>query len=100
MDQNKQLPIIKEKLSQILPKVIQKYNVESIGIFGSYVHSEETLESDVDLLVNFKKKPGLLKYIELENYLTNELGIKVDLVMQSALKPHIGKQILGEVVYI
>ncbi|MDY6855690.1 MAG: nucleotidyltransferase domain-containing protein [Thermodesulfobacteriota bacterium] len=63
----------------------QKYNVESIGIFGSYIRSEETQESDLDLLVDFTKKPGLIKYIELEIFLTGLLGIKVDLLMQSAL---------------
>jgi predicted nucleotidyltransferase len=42
--------------------------------------------------------PGLLKFIELENYLTDLLGIKVDLVMQENLKPRIGKRILREVV--
>jgi predicted nucleotidyltransferase len=40
-----------------------------------------------------------LKFIELENYLTDLLGIKVDL-MRDALKPTIGKQILSEVVQV
>ena len=100
MNQNEKLSTIQEKLNKVLPEVIQKYNVESLGIFGSFVRSEGTKGSDLDLLVNFTKKPGLIKYIELENYLTDLLGIKVDLVMQSALKPQIGKQILREVVYI
>ena len=100
MNQNTKLLIIKEKLNQSLPDIIQQYNVDSIGIFGSYARSEETQESDIDLLVNFKKKPGLLKNIALENYLSDLLGLKVDLVMQSALKPQISKQILSEVVYL
>ena len=100
MDSNSRLLTIQEKLNQVLPEINRKYHVESIGIFGSYVRSDETHDSDLDLLVNFKRKPGLLKYIELENYLTELLGIKVDLVMQSALKPEIGKQILKEIVYI
>jgi predicted nucleotidyltransferase len=41
-----------------------------------------------------------LKYIELENLLSDELGIPVDLVMKDALKPTIGKRILDEVVSI
>ena len=94
------LPTIQEKLNEVLPEVVLKYHIESIGIFGSYVRSEETQKSDLDLLVSFTKKPGLIKYIELENYLTDLLQVKVDLVMQSALKPQIGKQILSEVVYI
>jgi len=100
MSQNINLSKIQKRITQVLPEVTKKYNVESIGIFGSYVRSEDTQDSDLDLLVNFKKKPGLLKYIELENFLTDLLEIKVDLVMRSALKPQIGKQILEEVVYI
>jgi hypothetical protein len=40
----------------------------------------------------------LLEFIELENYLSATLGIKVDLVLKKALKPNIGKNILSEAV--
>jgi len=38
-------------------------------------------------------------FVELENYLSDLLGIKVDLVEKSTLKPRIGKRVLGEIVY-
>ncbi|HEC67883.1 MAG TPA: nucleotidyltransferase [Candidatus Desulfofervidus auxilii] len=80
----------------------QKYGVKEIGIFGSYVRGEQKPLSDVDILVEFEKgtKIGLLKFINLENYLSEVLGVKVDLVTKSALKPRIGKYILREVVYV
>jgi uncharacterized protein len=84
-------------LRQHLPELKEKYSVSYLGIFGSYIRGEQTKDSDLDVLVQFDKKPGLLKYIELENYLSDLLGIKVDLVMKSALKPNIGKRILNEV---
>jgi len=37
---------------------------------------------------------------ELEEYLSELLGVRVDLVMKSALKPRIGRQILKEVIYL
>lgn len=80
-----------------LPELREKYNISYLGVFGSYIRGEQTENSDFDLLVQFKKKPGLLKYIELENHLSDLLGVKVDLVMKSALKPNIGKHILNEV---
>ena len=43
---------------------------------------------------------GLLKFINLENYLSDILGVKVGLVMKETLKPKIGKRILEEVVYL
>ena len=85
-------------LRQHLPELREKYSVNYLGVFGSYIRGEQTKDSDLDILVQFEKKPGLLKYIELENYLSDLLGVKVDLVMKSALKPNIGKRILNEVV--
>ena len=41
-----------------------------------------------------------MKFIELENHLTDVLGTKVDLVMQNALKSEIGKRILNEVLLV
>lgn len=87
-----------EVLRQHLPELKDEYSVSYIGIFGSYIRGEQTKDSDLDILIQFEKTPGLLKYIELENYLSDLLGVKVDLVMKSALKPNIGKRILNEVV--
>ncbi len=84
-------------LRQNLPELREKYSVSYLGIFGSYIRGEQTKDSDLDVLVQFDKKPGLFKYIELEDYLSDLLGVKVDLVMKSALKPNIGKRILNEV---
>lgn len=43
---------------------------------------------------------GLLKFLELEEYLSQLLGVKVDLVTKESLKPHIGEHILREVMYL
>ncbi|NJL58283.1 MAG: hypothetical protein HC887_00205 [Desulfobacteraceae bacterium] len=37
-------------------------------MFGSFVRNEQTAASDLDVLVRFHKIPGLLKFIEIENY--------------------------------
>jgi len=85
-------------LDEQLPLLVERYQVESLGIFGSYVRQEQRPDSDLDLLVTFCVPPSLLKFIELENYLSDVLGIKVDLVMKDALKRRIGERILSEVV--
>jgi hypothetical protein len=69
-------------------------------MFGSYLRHEQCAESDLDLLVTFDELPSLLKFIELENHLTDILGIKVDWVMADTLKPHIGERILAEIVAV
>jgi predicted nucleotidyltransferase len=83
-----------------LPELTRRFEVRSMGIFGSYVRHEENPGSDLDVLVSFARPPGLLTFLALENHLTDLLGIKVDLVMKDALKPTIGKRILSEVVPI
>lgn len=79
----------------------RRFGVKRIGIFGSYIRNEDRGESDLDILIEFEQDGdiGLLKFVEIENYLSDLLGVKVDLVEKSTLKPMIGKQILKEVVY-
>ena len=98
----KSIEEIKEILKKHEGELREKYGVKEIGIFGSYIRGEATEESDLDILVSFEKdaKMDLLKFVELEYYLSELVGIKVDLVMKSALKPRIGKHILSEVVYL
>jgi hypothetical protein len=85
-------------LRQQLPELAEKYCVRSLEVFGSYVRNEQTAESDLDVLVTFDKAPDLFQFIELENSLSDALGVKVDLVMKSALKARIGPNILREAV--
>lgn len=77
-----------------------KYNVKTIGVFGSVSRGEEKKSSDVDILVEFSEPVGFFKFIELEEFLGELIGKKVDLVTKKALKPTIGREILKEVVYV
>ena len=98
----KTLEEIKEILKQHKSKLKEKFGVKEIGIFGSFVRGEQRRKSDVDIFVEFYEdvEIGLIKFIELENYLSKLIGKKVDLVTKKALKPNIGKYILEEVIYI
>ncbi|MEM3830404.1 MAG: nucleotidyltransferase family protein [Conexivisphaerales archaeon] len=92
---------VKKVLKEHREELREKYGVKEIGIFGSYVRGENKESSDLDILVEFEDdaKIDLIKFVELENYLSELLGVKVDLVDKTALKPAIGKHILQEVVY-
>ena len=91
-----QIENIKNKLRIELPILRNQYKVNTLDIFGSYVRSEQNFASDIDILVSFTEVPSLFKFIELEDYISNLLGIKVDLVMKSSLKPFIGQKIIAE----
>ena len=85
---------IKEKLKELEPYLGERFKIRRIGIFGSYVRGEQKKNSDVDILAEYIKEPGLFEFIELEDFLSKNLGVKVDLVMKNSLKPFIGKHIL------
>ena len=87
--------LVKE-LQRLLPELRQRYQVQSMEVFGSYVRGEARTDSDLDLLVTFNETPSLFKFVALENYLEDQLGIQVDLVMKDSLKPAIGQRILAE----
>jgi hypothetical protein len=91
---------IEEILRSHLPSISRNFNVKYLGLFGSFVRNQQSEGSDLDVLVVFHESPTLLRFIELENYLSELIGIKVDLVMKEALKPRIGKRILEEVIDI
>jgi predicted nucleotidyltransferase len=69
------------------------YNPVRIGIFGSAARGEDTKDSDIDILYNFKNVIGFSKFLDLQEYLEHKLSKKVDLVderfVHYKLKPYI-----------
>ena len=76
----------------------KKYRIKEISIFGSVVRREEEGVSDIDILVDFSEPIGFFAFLDLDKYLQQILGRKVDLVSRKALKPKIGERILKEAV--
>jgi len=94
----KDLKQIEETLTQNKSVLRDKFKVVHIGIFGSYVHGEQSKVSDIDILVEFSD-PVEWEFIDLKEFLDSLLEVKVDLVTKNALKPQIRDRILNEVVY-
>ena len=91
---------IKKVLSEHKGELRERFKVKEIGIFGSFVRGEQGKRSDIDILVEFEEPPSLFEFMDLEDYLSKLLGLKVDLVTREALKPRIGERILREVIYL
>ena len=89
-----------EVLKQYFPQVKLSYGVKSLGVFGSFVREEATEHSDLDILVEFEGKPTFRKYMDLKFFLEDLFSRRVDLVIQSDIKPQLREQILSEVVYV
>ena len=88
-----------ETLKKELTYLKKYYRIKRLGIFGSYARNTQK-NSDIDILTDFKKPIGLFKFMDLEDYLHRLLKVKIDLVSKKALKPHIGKHILKEAIYL
>jgi predicted nucleotidyltransferase len=84
------------------PCLAAEYGITEIGIFGSYVRGEQRLDSDLDVLIELQRPPriSLIGLVELEAYLSELLGVKVDIAIRQNLKPRVGKHILADVVMV
>lgn len=91
---------IKKIINEHKPILEERFKINSIGIFGSYVRKSQKKKSDIDVLVGFYETIDLFEFVELENFLRKILSVKVDVVMKETLKPRIKDGILKEAVYI
>lgn len=87
-------------IRQNKPEIESRYGVQRLGLFGSYVKGRQKKKSDIDILVTFNRDIDLFDFLDLRTYLESQFQAKVDLVMETALKPAIGKRILSEVEYV
>ena len=98
----KTLTEIKRLLQEQKSYLNQCYGIIEIGVFGSYVRNEQDIDSDIDILVDFGETPNidLFDLVNLERYLSELLGIKVDVAIKGNLRKRIGKRILNEAVSV
>jgi uncharacterized protein len=95
-----QLENISAILKSIAPELVEKYNVSSLGLFGSVVRSDfSILHSDIDILVDFSKPVGI-EFIDLANFLEAKINRKVDLVSKKGVKPGYLTQIENDLIYV
>ena len=77
---------------------IRQFEVKRIGLFGSFLKGESKKGSDIDFLVEFRKQT-FDNYMGLKFFLEDLFGRKVDLVIESTLKPALS-YVKKEAVYV
>jgi len=94
----KTLDEIKDIIKQHRGLLAERYGIAVVGIFGSYVRGKQKSESDLDMLVEILRPISLLELVGAEIYLTEVLGIKVDLVPKRDVRAELRDSILKEAV--
>jgi Predicted nucleotidyltransferases len=89
---------LKTKISALMPVLEQKYHVKSLEIFGSYARQEQSQKSDLDLLITFTQPYSLWELLDVKEFLTAKLRIKIDLVPKDSIKPLLREQIIQEAI--
>ena len=79
-----------------------QYHIVKIGLFGSYARNEQTMLSDIDLVVEFEENTQNLYDLKraLKEYIREKLNIEVDIAREKYLKPRYKKSILKETYYV
>ena len=90
-------------LRKELPYLKNNYQVRRLGIFGSFVKQKQSVNSDIDIIIEFKKPIGL-DFIELAEYIEKLLGRKVDILTTEGIRSirirNVAKDIKRSVLYV
>ena len=86
----------REEIEAAVVSILEKYGVRKIGLFGSYARGEQRSDSDLDVLVDFEGRKCLLTLVRIERELSENLGIKVDLLTEQAISPYLVDRIKSE----
>jgi uncharacterized protein len=77
---------LQAKLAALRPKLMHKYPIRRMALFGSYARNEAGPSSDIDILVEFSHPVGF-EFFDLAQELEHHLGHPVDLVSRQGIKP-------------
>lgn len=86
-------------LRNIKPQLEKNYGVKTLALFGSYSRNEALPGSDIDVMVEFDKSPGI-RFIDLADELEQLLHHKVDLVSRKAVKSKYYLHIESQLIYV
>ena len=90
----------REKMFRRIVQLLRNEGARRIAVFGSYARVEEKKQSDIDLIVEFNSRKSLIDLVRIERELSEELGIKVDLLTERSISPYLIDKIRREMKVI
>ena len=79
-----------------LVEICRRHAVKRVALFGSMARGDARHDSDIDLLVEFAGRTGLLASAALERELAEGLGREVDLLTEQAISPYLRDRVQRE----
>jgi uncharacterized protein len=92
--------VVLARLQAALSELKQRYPIRSLGLFGSFARGDAGELSDLDILVEFERPVALSRFLALEAELKALTGHDVDLISRQALKPHIERNVMRDLIVI
>jgi len=89
-----------QETERTLIEILKRHDAARIGVFGSRARGDALPGSDLDVLVDFRQTKSLLTLVRIERELTEALGIKVDLLTEAAISPHLIDRIRADLKVI
>ncbi len=79
-----------------------KYHIRKIALIGSFARNEQTIGSDIDLLIDLEEDTPNIYDLKrtLRKELEEQFGRKVEIASERYLKPYYRDQILQEAIYV
>jgi len=77
-----------------------KYGVTKIGLFGSYARNEQREDSDIDIAIELQSSNTFRSFFGLKYFIEDSLHHKIDLGIESALKPIAKETLLRDIIYV
>lgn len=94
----------REQVIKILKQnqaALTELGVKSLVVFGSVARDEASADSDLDILIEFDRKPVTFDvYMDVKIYLEDLLDVTVDLVVAETLHPRVKTFVSRDAVYV
>jgi predicted nucleotidyltransferase len=79
-------------------RVLGRYGIRDVAVFGSVARGEDGPDSDIDLAVEIPSDMGLIGLAKAERELTALLGVDVDLVPSGLMRPSVRSTAAADLV--